>query len=94
MSRDGRHRLFSSALGPWVLSQFTAELSEEQGYHEWLSENRGSVERITGKQGSLVKEILPKIGAPYRQLIITWAGDPHCLAALSSLLTNVLNQVT
>jgi hypothetical protein len=89
MSRDGRYRLFSSALGPWVLSQFTAELSEEQGYHEWLAENSGPVERITGKQGGLLREILPKIGTRYRPLIITWASDAQSLAALSSLLTNV-----
>jgi eukaryotic-like serine/threonine-protein kinase len=31
---DDRYRLFSSTLGPWILSQITAELSEEQSYHE------------------------------------------------------------
>lgn len=87
MSRDGRYRLFSSLLGPWVLSQFTAELSEEQSYHEWLAVNRGPVERITGKQGGLLGEILPKISVRYRQLIITWASDPQSHVALSSLVT-------
>jgi transcriptional regulator with XRE-family HTH domain len=90
MSRDGRYRLVSSVLGPWVLSQFTAELGVEQSYHEWLAENSGFVERITGEQGGLLREILPKIGARYRQLIITWAGEPQSLSALSSLLTSVL----
>ena len=50
MSRDGRYRLFSSVLGPWILHQIAAEFSEEQSYHEWLAENSGAVERITGKQ--------------------------------------------
>jgi len=90
MSRDGRYRLFSSVLGPWVLAQFTAEFSEEQSYHEWLAANGEPVERITGKEGGLLREILPRIGARHRQLIITWANDPQGLAALSSLLTNVL----
>jgi hypothetical protein len=90
MSDDGRYRLFSSMLGPWVVSQITAELSEEQSYHEWLEENRGSVERITGKQGGLLKEILPKIRTNYRQLIITWASDPQTLVAVASLLKTVL----
>jgi hypothetical protein len=47
------------------------------------------VGRITGKQGGLLREILPKIGTRYRPLIITWASDAQSLAALSSLLTNV-----
>ena len=90
MSDDGRYRLFSSMLGPWVLSQLTAELSEELSYHEWLAENRGSVERITGKQGGLLKEILPKIRVNYRQLIITWASDPQTLVAVAGLLKTAL----
>ena len=93
MARDDRYRLFSSALGSWVLSQFTAELSAEQSYHEWLAENGGSVDRITGKQGGLLREILPKIGARYRRLIITWASDPQSHDGLSILLTNVLSRV-
>jgi hypothetical protein len=93
MSDRGRYRLFSSTLGPWVISQITAELSEEQSYQEWLAENRGSVERVTGKQGGLLKEILPKIRANYRQLIITWASDPHTLVAVANLLKSVLTLV-
>jgi AAA-like domain len=93
MSRDGRYRLFSSVLGPWVLSQIAAELSEEQTYHEWLAANGGPVERITGKQGGLLRKILPKIGARYRHLIITWASDPQSVAAMASLLNNVLTLV-
>ena len=90
MTDDGRYRLFSSMLGPWIVYQITAELSEEQNYHEWLAENRGTVERITGKQGGLLKEILPKIRTNYRQLIITWASDPQTLVAVASLLKTVL----
>jgi hypothetical protein len=92
MSRDGQYRLFSSMLGPWILSQITAELSEEQSYHEWLAENRRPVERITGKPGGRLKEILPKIRASYRQLIITWASDPQTVAATVNLLNTVLAQ--
>jgi hypothetical protein len=93
MSRDGRYRLFSSMLGPWILSQITAELSEEQNYHEWLAQNRVPVERITGRQGGRLREILPKIHTSYRQLIITWASDPQTLPAMVSLLNNVLAHV-
>jgi AAA-like domain len=90
MSDDGRYRLFSSMLGPWIIYQITAELSEEHSYHEWLAENRGSVERITGKQGGLLREILPKIRANYRPLIITWASDPQTLVAVAGLLKTAL----
>ena len=41
MPLGGRYQLFSSVFGPWILSQISAELSEEQSYHEWLAENAG-----------------------------------------------------
>jgi hypothetical protein len=87
---DDRYRLFSSTLGPWILSQITAELSEEQSYHEWLAENQRPLERITGKQSGRLKEVLPKIRASYRQLIITWASDPQTVAATVNLLNTAL----
>jgi hypothetical protein len=90
MARDGQYHLFSCVLGPWILHQIAAELSEEQSYHEWLAQNKGSVERVTGKQGESLRDILPKIGTRYRQLIITWASDPQTLAAMASLLKSVL----
>jgi hypothetical protein len=90
-SRTDRYRLFSSMLGPWVLSQITAELSEEQSYHEWLAENQRPLERITGKQSGRLKEILPKVRASYRQLIISWASDPQTVAATLNLLNTALS---
>jgi hypothetical protein len=86
----GLYRLLSSMFSPWLLSQITTALGEEQNYQEWLTQNRGSVERITGKQGGLLKEILPKIRANYRELIITWASDPRTLVAVASLLKSAL----
>ena len=94
MPCDARYRLFSSVLGPWILNQIAAELSEEQSYHEWLAENSRAVERITGKHDRLLREILPKIGTRYRQLIITWASDPQSVAAMADLLKNVLTLVS
>ena len=89
-SGDG-YRLFSCVLGPWILHQIAAELGEEQSYHEWLAENRGSVGRIPGKQGGPLRDILPKIGARYRQLIIIWASDPQTVVAVAGLLKSVLS---
>jgi AAA ATPase domain len=93
MSRDGRYRLFSSVLGPWILDQIAAELSEEQSYQQWLADNSKLMEPITGKQGGQLRDILPKIGARYRQLIVTWASDPRTLPAMASLLQSMLTLV-
>jgi hypothetical protein len=90
MSDNGRCRLFSSMLSPWILYQITAELSEQQSFPEWWSENQGAVEQITGKRGEPLKKILPKIRTNYRQLIITWASDPRTLSAVASLLNTAL----
>jgi hypothetical protein len=49
------------------------------------------VERVTGEQGRLLREILPKIGTRYRRFIITWASDPQTVAAMADLLKNVLS---
>ena len=94
MSAYGRYRLFSSIVGPWVLSQLTAELSEEQSYHEWLAQHQAAVDRVGGKHGSSLREVLPKIGARYRELIITWASDPQSVAAMAGLLKSVLSLVS
>jgi hypothetical protein len=93
MSCESRYRLFSSILGPWILQQIAAELSEEQTYHEWLAQNKAQVDRIAGKQGGPLKDLLPKIGPRYRRLIITWASDPRTLPAVASLLKTVLDLV-
>jgi AAA-like domain len=90
LARESRYRLFSSVFGPWILHQIVAELSEQKTYHEWLAQNRGSVEQIAGKQGGALREILPKIGTRYRQLIITWASDPQTVTAMAGLLNTVL----
>jgi AAA-like domain len=91
MPCGARFRLVSSAFGPWILHQIAAEFSEERGYHEWLAEN-GLAERFTGKHAAL-RELLPKIGARYRKLIITWASDPQTFTAMVGLLSNILTLV-
>ena len=92
MPCGARYRLVSSVFGPWILQQIAAEFSEERSYLEWLAEN-GLAERFTGKHAAL-REILPKIGARYRQLIITWASDPQTFTAMVGLLRNILALVS
>ena len=93
MSDNGRYRLFSSIAGPWILSQLTSELGEEQSYREWLTKHQAAVDRVTGKHGGQLREMLPKIGVRYRDLVITWASDPQSVVAMLSLLKNVLSLV-
>jgi hypothetical protein len=93
MSLGARYRLFSSVFGPWVLAQISAEFGEEQSYQEWLTENSKAVDRLAGRQGGSLREILPKIGPRYRKLIITWASDPRTFATMAGLLKNVLTLV-
>ena len=93
MTRGDRYRLFSSVAGPWILTQIAAELSEEQSYHEWLTQHQAAVDRISGKPGGMMRELLPKIGPRYRNLIITWASDPQAVVAMTTLLKNVLSLV-
>lgn len=90
MSGDSRYRLFSAVLGPWIVHQIAAELSEEKPYHEWLAKNRGHLEQIAGKQGGPLRDILPKVRTRYRELILTWASDPQTFAAMTGLLKSVL----
>jgi hypothetical protein len=95
MSRGSRYWIFSSVVGPWIISQITAELSEEQSYQQWLAkkENKDSVEKLTGRPGKRLRESLPKISSRYRHLFITWASDPKSVASLADLLQTVLTQV-
>lgn len=88
---DAHYRLFSSMLGPWILVQITAEAYEEQSYSRWLAENRAPVERVTGEQGRLLREILPGIRAHYRGLVVTWASDPQTIVAMAELVKNELS---
>jgi len=89
MSDGDRYRLLSSVLGPWILRQIAAEFNEERSYQDWLAEN-GLTDRFSGKHAPL-RDILPKIGARYRQLIITWASDPQTFTAMVGLLRDILS---
>lgn len=94
MNSSGRYRLFSSVAGPWILSQLAAELTEEQSYHEWLAQHQAAVDRVSGKHGGPLREVLPKIGTRYRDLILTWASDPQAVVAMAGLLKSILSLIS
>jgi hypothetical protein len=85
------YRLFSSALGPRILDQISADLAERQSYPEWLAQHRGAKDLVSDRQGKALRDVLPKIGTRYRQLILTWASDPQSVVAMAGLLKSVLD---
>jgi len=93
MRTDADWRLFSCVLGPWILDQILAELGEQQSFPQWLAQNKNARERVKGRRGKSLKEVLPRIGPQYRQLILTWASDPQSVAAMAGLLKSVLSMV-
>lgn len=87
------YRLFSSVLGPWILDQMAADLTEQLSYPDWLAQHKGAKDLVSAKQGKALRDVLPRIGSRYRQLIVTWASDPQSVAAMAGLLKSVLDLV-
>jgi AAA-like domain len=90
VSEGGRYALFNSSLGGWIIGEFRAALKEEQTYDEWLAGKKGMKGRLTGEVHSELREVLPKIGAKYRDMVVTWASDPAHLLAVAHLLKTTL----
>lgn len=88
------YRLFSSALGPWIVDQIVAQADERQGFAEWLAQDADARRRVTGWRRKRLRKLLPKIGPSYRQLILTWASDPQSVTAMARLLKSVLSTVS
>jgi hypothetical protein len=55
-----------------------------------LKQSRRAIEGLSGKQGTPLKEILPKVHPSYRDLVLTWASDPRTFAAVANLLKAAL----
>jgi hypothetical protein len=94
MNVGAGYRLFSSVLGPWIVEQIVAELDDRQSFAEWLAQDKGARSQVRGRRNKPLKEVLPKIGPRYRQLILTWASDPQSVAAMAGLLKSVLSRVS
>jgi AAA-like domain len=94
--RDGEGcRLFSSALGPWIVHQLVAELGEQQSFPEWLAQHGDARDQVKGFQVKKrrLRQVLPKIGPEHRQLVLAWAKDPASVSAMAKLLASVLSMV-
>lgn len=90
MRTGAGYRLFSSALGSWIVGQIMAELDDRQSFPDWLAQNEAARSQVRGRRNKPLREVLPKIGPRYRQLILAWASDPQSVAAMAGLLQSVL----
>jgi hypothetical protein len=94
MRTDAGYRLFSSMLGPWILDQIVAEVADQQTFPEWLAQHKDARGQVKGRRGRPLKEVLPRIGPRYRQLILTWASDPQSVVAMANLLKSALSMMS
>jgi hypothetical protein len=87
---DGGYAIFSSALGAWVLTELRATLADQQSYEAWAATNRPTMKRVARRTRASLDEILPRIAAGYRDLIVDWATDPRSWGAVAGLFKPVL----
>lgn len=93
METGSGFRLFSSALGPWLIEQIVAESSDRRTFREWLDQNQDARSRVRGWRNRSLRRILPKVGAGYRQMILAWASDPKSVVAMLDLLKSALGHL-
>lgn len=86
---DG-YGLFNSLWGHWIMSEITSVAHDTQTYDQWLKSNQTTLEKLSSKAKSELSEILPKISARYRDLIVDWVSDPKNWGAVVTLLKGVL----
>lgn len=83
--------LINQAFADWVVREIADTTCDLDRYSEWLNENRGAIEQLGREGQKQMAEILPKIGARYRELIIGWALETKNLSVVSGLLKTGLS---
>ena len=89
-NKDGGYALLNSTLGDWIIHEISGTMSDQHRYEDWLKSHESAMERLSGKARTEIAEILPKVNARYRDLIITWASDPRNLISVAALLRTAL----
>ena len=87
--QDGGYRLFNTSFSRWILSELSSA-GDEYTYQEWLKSKGGALDKLGSKARGELDEILPKVSARYRELMVAWASDPKNWIAVAGLLKNVL----
>jgi hypothetical protein len=87
---NGGYAIFNTVFGDWIIGEISNTMLDQRDYREWLNSNRSVMDRLSGKARSEIDEILPKISAGYRELIIGWVSDPRNLLTVANLLKGAL----
>ncbi|MEJ2600586.1 MAG: AAA family ATPase [Anaerolineales bacterium] len=84
------YAIFNASFGDWIVREISNTMRDQSSYSEWLNSNRNQMDRLSSKARSEIEEILPKISAGYRELIIGWVSDPRNLFTVVNLLKGAL----
>ena len=88
-----QYALFCLPFGDWIVQEITNTMNDQQPYEDWLKSNQGAMERLSRDARTQVTEILPKISAKYRDLILEWASDPKNLLAVTALVKSAISMI-
>lgn len=91
---EDEYQLFSPIFADWIMGEIKASLTEPQEYKAWLQEyeSQSSLSKFSSRMLEEVKtEVLPKVAASYRQLVIDWLSDPKTIANVVMLLRSSLS---
>ena len=90
LQRNDTFTLFSSVFGKWIIGELTDRMREEVSYEDWVASHERVFTRLSERVQKEVGDILPEIGAKYRELVINWLADPRTWVGALGLLRGVL----
>ncbi len=90
VEQEDGFKLFNAAFGDWITEEITDVAHDPQSYDDWQRANRLVLDKMSGAARTEMGQILPKISSKYRDLIVTWVGDPKNLPTAAPLLRGVL----
>jgi hypothetical protein len=91
VERDTGYVLFSPIFSDWILAEITDTMSDSISYQDWLKSNQGVMERLGREARHQFGDILPRVAANYRDLVVDWASDPRNWVSVATLLKGVLS---
>jgi hypothetical protein len=90
VEQEDGFKLFNAAFGDWITEEITDVAHDPLGYDDWLRANHSTFDKLSSTARNEMGQILPKISAKYRDLIVGWVGDPKNLLTAAALLRGVL----
>jgi hypothetical protein len=82
--------LMNTTFDDWIVSEIGSSLEDEQQFDGWLRGNETLMTRLPREAQEQAREILPKIGSKYRDLVVEWISRPETLMSAAALLKGVL----